>query len=258
MKDNGEAIVFEQPLNERVRTFLRLEFLFAMHRHYRADRSPWGLRSTLHALLDILSVVGRSDLKGDIIKELSDQSANLSKLADRSGVDRERLQSILAEINAALNAMQGLTTQFASHALRDNEFLLAVLNRSTIPGGTCAFDLPNLHFWLSQPHETVRRDLDAWYADLAPYEQTVALYLKLLRTSQEPIESLAGHGMFVCTPQPHCQLVRVMMQPELGVYPEISAGRHRFTVRFMSSRDVNQRSTQAAADVSFRLQCCVL
>src|ERR1041384_579668 len=135
-------IAFEQPLNERVRTFLRLEFLFAQQKHHRNDRSAWGVRATLHALLDILTLVSRSDIKAEIIKELNDQHAALSRLKARPGVDPGRLNAVLTEINTALNGMQGLNAQFIASALRDNEFLISVLHRSTIPGGTCVFDLP--------------------------------------------------------------------------------------------------------------------
>ena len=72
MTDTGPSVVYEQPLNERVRTFLRLEFLFTQHHHHRADRTHWGVRATLRALLDIYTVVSRSDLKTEILKELAD------------------------------------------------------------------------------------------------------------------------------------------------------------------------------------------
>jgi len=250
--------VFEQPLNERVRTLLRLEFLFAQHKHHRADRTPWGVRSSLRALLDLLTVVSRSDLKTDLLKELSEQHAVLTRLQQRPGVDPSRLQSVLAEINDAVNAMQVLTTHTLGTLLRDNEFLISLLHRSTIPGGASAFDLPGFHFWLSQPYEHVRRDLDAWFADLVPFERATNLYLRLLRQGNEPTPETAKGGMFIYTPHAEYDLVRVLVGTELGVYPEISAGRHRFTVRFMVSRDVNTRATQAAADIPFQLQCCTL
>ena len=94
MSQNG-WVAFEQPLNERVRTFLRLETLFAQHAHHAADDSEWGLRATLHSLLDIMSVVSRSDLKVEIVKELSEQHDNLAQLAEKPGVDPQRLQSTL-------------------------------------------------------------------------------------------------------------------------------------------------------------------
>lgn len=252
------AIVFEQPLNERVRTFLRLEFLFAQHRHHRAHHTSWGVRDTLRGLLDLLTVLSRGDLKTEILKELTEQHAVLTRLQQRPGVDPARLQSVLGELNQAINALQVLTTHTMANLLRDNEFLISLLHRGTIPGGASAFDLPGFHHWLSQPQEHVRRDLDAWFADLAPFERAIVLFLRLLRQSTEPSEEVAKGGMFVHAPQGEYELVRVLVSPGAGVYPEISAGRHRFTVRFMQQRDVNTRATQSGADIPFQLQCCAL
>lgn len=250
--------MFEQPLNERVRTFLRLEFLFSQHHHHRTDRTPWGIRATLRTLLDILSIVSRSDLKTEILKELTEQHSALTRLQQRPGVDPTRLQSVLAELTEAINGMQTLTTHALGTVLRDNEFLISFLHRTMIPGGASAFDLPNFHHWLSQPHEHVRRDLDAWFADLVPLERAINLFLRLLRQSTQPLNEVAKGGMFIYTPPSEFELVRVLVNAEAGVYPEISAGRHRFTVRFMTQRDVNSRPSQAAGDTPFQLQCCTL
>ncbi len=253
-----ECIVFEQPLTERVRTFLRLELLFAQHRHHRADKTAFGARDTLSSLLDILVVISRSDLKSDIYKELQDQHALLTKMIARPDVDAERLRAVLAEITVALNGLQQLATQFAGSLLRGSDFLNALLNRSGIPGGTCGFDLPHYHFWLSQPHERVLRDLDAWFADLRPFEQAINLYLRLLRESVPGEDAMARGGICIYTPTGPSTLVRVHVASSAAVYPEISAGRHRFTVRFMSVRDANSRAQQAQQDIPFKLQCCLL
>ena len=258
MTDPGQTVVYEQPLNERVRTFLRLEFLFAQHHHHRADRTHWGVRATLRALLDIFTIVSRSDLKTEILKELSEQHGALSRLQQRPGVDVTRLQSVLAELTEAVNAMQVLTTHTLGTVLRDNEFLISLLHRSTIPGGVGAFDLPTFHHWLAQPGDHIRRDLDAWFADLIPFDRSVNLYLRLLRQSTQALDAVAKAGIHVYTPQAEYELVRVLVGASTGVYPEISAGRHRFTVRFMTQRDVNSRPVQTTADVPFQLQCCTL
>jgi len=254
----NELVTFEQPLTEKVRTFLRLEFLFAQHRHHRNDAGAFGARATLHALLDILVVISRSDLKNEILKELADQHAHLLRLSAKPGVDPELLKGVLGEINQAVSGMQQLATQFASSLLRGNDFLTTVMSRASIPGGTCAFDLPIYHHWLSRPYEQIRRDLDGWFADLRPFEQAVNLYLKLLRNSVPGQQSIARGGIHIQTPQAPCLLLRVTVPVAAAVYPEISAGKHRFTVRFMSAGDVNARSHQATADVAFQLQCCAL
>lgn len=258
MSSGTESVAFEQPLNERIRTFLRLEFLFSQYRHHRTDKSSLGLRASLQALLDILSVLSRSDLKNDILKDLSDQHARLTKLAARPGIDASRLQGVLDQITEAVNGMQQLAPQFAATLLRSNDFLNTVLNRYGIPGGTCAFDLPAYHYWLSEPTEKNRRDLDAWFADVIPFERAINLYVHLLRNSVEPTAQTAHGGMYIHTPHGACTLLRVTVPLAAGVYPEISAGRHRFTVRFMDSGDVNARSLQATVDIHFQLQCCAL
>jgi len=258
LTESAQTVVYEQPLNERVRTFLRLEFLFAQQHHHRTDKTHWGVRATLRALLDIFTIVSRSDLKTEILKELSEQHGTLSRLQQRPGVDTSRLQSVLAELNDAVNAMQVLTTHTLGTVLRDNEFLISLLHRSTIPGGVGAFDLPSFHHWLAQPGDHIKRDLDAWFADLAPFDRAISLYLRLLRQSTQAIDTVAKGGIHVYTPQAEFELVRVLVAAAAGVYPEISAGRHRFTVRFMTQRDVNTRPAQAATDVPFQLQCCTL
>lgn len=251
-----EAIVFEQPLNERIRTFLRLEFLFGQYDHHRADATPFGARARLHALLDILTVLGRSDLKKDILKDLSEQQSVLTRLGNRPGVDNTRLKTVLTEIALAIGNLQQLTAQFASTALRENEFLMSVLNRSSIPGGTCAFDLPAYHHWLSQAPEKMSRDLDTWFSDLIPYAQGILLDLRLLRGSVPVMDAVAPGGTYVHAPQSACSLIRVFVPQDEPVYPEISAGSHRFTLRFMQLRDVHQRSSQAHREIAFKLQCC--
>lgn len=256
MSIGPEPVIFEQPLNERIRTFLRLEFLFGQHQHHAQDRSAFGARARLQALLDTLMVLGRSDLKKEVIKDLSEQQAMLTRLANRPGVDNQRLQKVLAEIGQCLGALQQQAGQFASMALRENEFLMSVLNRSSIPGGTCGFDLPALHHWLAQPHDTVAHDLDRWFADLIPFMQAVALDLRLLRGSVPTLSATATGGTYVHTLQGPCHLIRVFVPAAEATYPEISAGSHRFTMRFMEMQNVSERPSQAHRDIAFKLQCC--
>lgn len=252
------TVVYEMPLNERVRTLLRLEFLFAQLRHHRNDDSDWGTRDTLRSLLDVLQVLSRGDLKTDVLKELAVQHTALTRLQQRPGVDRERLQAVLSQLAAATNSLQALTTNAMATQLRDNEFLISLLHRGTIPGGAIAFDLPGYHHWLARPRAHINRDLDAWFADLAPFQNAVELLLRLLRQSTEASAEVARAGMFVHTPPAEAEIVRVHVPANSPCFPEISAGRHRVTVRFMQQRDINTRPTQAVGDIPFQLQCCSL
>ncbi len=252
-----DRVIFEQPLNERTRSLLRLEFLFAQYVHNHADATRWGLRASLHTMLDLLAVIGRADLKNDLSKELGEQETVLHRLRARAEVDRDKLDGVLHEIRAVL---AGLHTMGAhpSAMLRENEFLFAILNRSAIPGGTCDFDLPAYHRWLSRPYADSERDLASWFAHLSPLQGAIRLYLRLLRDSAEGEECLARGGVHLHVPPGNCQLLRVQIAGDADVYPEISAGRHRFSFRFMSLGRVDSRNVQTTQDIAFRLQCCIL
>ncbi|GAC1632567.1 MAG: cell division protein ZapD [Nevskia sp.] len=253
----ADWICFEQPLNERTRSLLRLEFLFAEYAHHAADLSAWGIRAGLRTLLDTIAVIGRTDLRTDLIRDLTEQRTVLNRLRARPDLDRSKLDAVLAELTAVLTTLHASSTH-PSAILRDNEFLFSVMNRSSIPGGTCVFDLPAYNRWLARPYAAVERDLSRWFSSLRPYQTAIALYLHLLRDSTAASELVAPAGVYLHVPQGIFPLLRVEVSPEADVYPEISAGKHRFSFRFMHLGDVNARNTQSLDDIPFRLQCCAL
>lgn len=255
---DSDRIVFEQPLNERVRSLLRLEFLFSQYRHHRAGDTVWNHRAALHTLLDVLSVLGRNDLKTDLLKELSDQAHALARLAEHDGVDRARLDAVLKELDTACTNLRNSTTHYPTAILRDSDLLSAVSNRFAIPGGTCAFDLPSYHRWLSLPHERITADLDYWFGQLSALDSAIQTYLRLLRESTESTEHVTEHGIFLYSPPARYHLIRVLVSSQLNVFPEISATRHRFSVRFIRLGDTHKHNTQEAEPVPFRMQCCAL
>jgi cell division protein ZapD len=251
-------ICFEQPLNEHVRTFLRLDCLFGQLQHYLLDESVAGRRAAMATLLDILTLLTRSDLRTEFIKELNHQHLNLSRLQNRPGIDHGRLGQILQQLQQLNEALQNVPAQAAGTLLKENEFLSGIISRSAIPGGCCGFDLPAYHRWLGQTAEQQRHDLERWCRDTKPFQDTAALMVKLVRESARPVPKLAERGMYIHTMEGPCQLIRVLLPAGTPLYPEISAGKHRCTIRFMEHRDVNRRPAQTAEDVSFDLVLCAL
>lgn len=255
VSDLSDAIVFEQPLTERARTWLRLEFLFQQRRHHTLDASAWSLRASLQGLLDIIALTARSDLKSEVIKEIQDQQVALARVPGLLvGLDTPTVQQ---QLHDSLRGVQKLSSHFAGSVLRSHEFLDAVAKRSAIPGGAAPFDLPALHRWLAEPPMRVRDDLNRWFAHFAPYEQAIETCLRVLRHSGRPLTLTAQGGVHLHLPQGAHQLLRVTVN-DRRLYPEISAGRHRYSLRFMSQTDVDARPQQVQQDVPFRLQCCSL
>lgn len=251
-------ICFEQPLNERMRSFLRLEHLFTQMLHHERDTSEWGRRAAVTILLDILTIMSRHDLRTEVGKELTEQHDTLSRLRDHSGVDQKRLEGILADLSALGHKLQAIPPQFASYLIRDNDLLNGIGNRSAIPGGTCSFDLPAYRYWLARPAEKQDEYLAQWGRQLEPFREAIALSLQLIRDSAEARNYVAEGGVLVHNTDNDAQIIRVLVPEREHVYPEISAGKHRSTIRFMEQYGDGLHARQTERDVPFQMACCRL
>ncbi|MFO7641055.1 MAG: cell division protein ZapD [Candidatus Competibacteraceae bacterium] len=254
-----QSVCYEQPLNERARVLLRLEFLFQQVDHALDGRSIWDSRIALQGLFDILALTGRNEFKGDILKELERYAATLNRLRLAPGVHPDTLDRVLTDIGTILGRIHHLDNS-ALEAVRQTDFLSAIHKRSQIPGGACQFDLPAFHHWLQQEVPTRTQHLREWLDPFIPMRDAVALILRLIRESATPRLEIAVRGFFqhgLDGGAPH-QLIRVLLPPGAECFPEISGGRHRFTIRFLEQHNPNRRAIQSTADVAFELACCTI
>ena len=251
--------VYEQPLSERIRTLLRLEHLFAKAEYALRSIDPWSSRATLEAVIDIMAVLSRADLKKEIIKELERHAATLQGLSRNPNVDPGRLQDVLDTIKAQLGSLRTDENSWGQE-LRDDELLSTVRQRSTITAGTCNFDLPALHYWLQASADQRVNDLQHWLRSYDLLNRSVSLCLKLVRESSIATQEVAQAGFFQRTLETStpCQMIRVCVMDDARCFPEISAGKHRFTVRFMRPMATSDRPAQTDADVEFDLHCCII
>src|SRR3954447_16582904 len=88
-------LIFEQPLNERMRTFLRLDYLYNQALYHNEKASQWGSRAAVASLLDILAISTRGDVRSDVLKELERHIGILSEFQEKPGVDAGRLRAVL-------------------------------------------------------------------------------------------------------------------------------------------------------------------
>jgi len=255
----SDTIIYEQPLNERIRTFLRLEFLFARVDQALKGNTELQNRDAVDGLLNILTVFERSDLKSEIVKELERLISALSALENSPGVDRKALDELLSELDQILDGLQ-LKTSTIGQGLRDNDFLSSIRQRSSISGGTCDFDLPAYHFWLRHTAiEERKQQLIEWLEPFTNARAAIDITLKLIRESTGFASQTASTGFYQHTLESSLptQLIRVKVPKASSFYPEISGGKHRFTVRFMQFA-LNQRAQQVSDDVDFLLSCCAM
>jgi len=254
----SETTIYEHPLNEKMRTFLRLEHLFLQVNHHLLQNDVWSSRATVSGLLDMGNIFSRADIKADLIKELDRHREKLANIRRTQGIDTQRLDQILDELGKATDRIYQISGQIG-HNIRSNEFLKSIIQRSSIPGGTCAFDLPQYHYWLEQSHELRQHDLQAWLHSLDSIQVAVTLLLSLVRGSTDPTREQAPGGFFQRSlePQTPAQLIRVGLPKGTQLFAEISGGKHRFSVRFLEPAE-QERPAQTQQDISFLLNTCIL
>ena len=252
-----DSIVYEQPLTERMRTFLRIEFLSRQAQHHARQPSAWSSRAAMGSLIEILAIVSRGDVRGEVLKDLERHSTILTGFASRPGVDRTRLDALLERI-AQLRLQLGNCGANYTQPLKSSEFLASIRHRSAIPGGTCEFDLPDFKHWLSLPEEQRFSDFQAWFRHLKPLCDAISQLLWLTRESSPGRPEIAPGGMFQhqIDRSMGCQLVRISLPVGANCYPETSGGQHRFTVRFLTWSGPEQRPLQVSDDVEFELTTC--
>ena len=250
-------ISYEYPLNERIRTLLRLEDLFLKVSHFSLAGGPLDHHFALLTIFETLEVASRADLKVDLVQELERQRQVLVSFRNNPEISESALASALYEIeqvSAALLAMSGKIGQY----LRDNEWLMSIRSRAAIPGGVCQFDLPSYHFWLNREADQRRRDLESWVRPLSPIREGIGIVLRLLRASGRPENQLAPGGAFQLTMAGRsAQMLRVRVPRSEGVVPEISANKYALNVRFMLPETL-MRPRLAERDIPFELTFCSL
>ena len=252
------TVVYEQPLNERMRTFLRLEFLYNQTLYHREHADNWAARAAVTSILEMLAITARGDIRSDVLKELERQMAAMHEYQARPGVDGSKLHAVLenlARLRTELNSAGALFMQ----KLRDSEFLNAIKHRTAIPGGTCEFDLPDFYCWLNQPYAARAAAFDEWLSTLRPLCDAVTELLWLTRQTARPRREVANAGVFLLSLEREapCQLLRVTLPAETAFYPEISGSHHRCTIRFLVGANVaSARPIQSADNVPFLLATC--
>ncbi len=254
----SDIIFYEQPLNERVRSFLRLEHFFRQAAYTLRGYSVWDSRSTLNSITTILDILTRNDLKTELLKELERQEKTLSALTNLPGVDKEQLHNILKQIQSSQQSILEVNGPLGQD-IREHDLLNSLRQRSSILGGSCNFDLPNLHHWLQQQPETRIEQLEQWLSKLETVSHPISLILDIIRESSSPVSVTAEKGFYQQNIESHApvQLIRVGLHPEDHCFPEISGGKQRFSIRFMQPQREN-RPNQTHDDIDFQLVCCAL
>ncbi|MFD2178783.1 cell division protein ZapD [Veronia pacifica] len=241
--------LYEHPLTEQVRVYLRLEHLLNQLDQAGEMLSPHDSYVFFKSLFDLMEILEQVQVKGDLAKDLDKLKGKLKAWADVPGVDREQLDMLItrtAQLQQSL--LQGPRL---GQTLKEDKFLSAIRQRFNIPGGTCSFDLPILHHWLNLPLAHKQSDTQKWQDNLRSLKNALGLWLSLTRESVQPQICHVRNGFYQQDIE-NASLLRVYLSPDHQCYPLISAHKSRFAVRFLPFDD----SVDVAENMSLHIAIC--
>ena len=255
------VIRYEHPLNERIRTLMRLEDLYRRAQFFAAQverarritpRSP--------SLFEITDVAARADLKTDLLQELERQKQLLAPLRSNPAIEPRVLEPLLADIDRASAALLAQTGKAGVH-LRDNEWLMTIKQRTAIPGGVCEFDLPAYHYWLQRGRRRRGRTISrGWIEPFLPIYDGLSdrPAPPARQRPRQPADRVprrvpadADDDQGRAAPAAHAS------PRELPCVPEISANKYALNIRFIGVSGMD-RGNVVDQDVVFELMFCNL
>lgn len=250
-------ITYEYPLNERVRTLLRLEDLFDRVMFFVGQDTPLDHQTGLIGIFEILEVASRGDLKSDLLQELDRQRLFLEALRNNPAISEQKLDAVIGDIEVTFADLLASSGKTGQH-LRENEWLMTIKQRAAIPGGICEFDLPSYHHWLHRDNESRRADLEEWLRPMNPIAAALRIVLRVLRESGKSVPLIAYGGTFQQMPMERAaHMLRLSLRRDLPCVPEISANKYALNIRFILPGSV-QRTKLFESDVEFDLTYCNL
>lgn len=250
------VIIYEQPLNELIRVCLRLEQLFLQIDHQITDTSHFGTRNMIAAIIVVLQLLDRPDLKAKLAKELSHQMSLLARLANTPEIDKTKLQALLKQLDELGRCFIESSGKLGQ-GLREVELLNTLRLHLATPGGGCSFDIPVYYCWLQQPAEKRVALIKEWLKEFTNVRLANELILKLVREESKIQLKSAANGFHqeLLDPQTNLRMVRVMVPSDIAAYPEISIGRHFLSIRYFVP-SILTRPVQYQHTVNFKLAYC--
>jgi len=246
--------LYELPLNEHLRTFMRVEFISKRLNYFLELDDSWTTRSIIHGLIEIYSILSRTDVRREVITDLDRYIYEMRKYRDSPLADEDRARELQQDLESLKVTIENSGSDYLK-PLRDNEFLNSLLHRQTLPGGKAEFDMPKYKFWLDSGR--TKSDIDQWVGVIKPVCSSIDKLLWMIRESTEAISTVAVGGYYnhQISRNNKISLVRIFLDKNT-VYPEISGGKHLISIRFFNWKDSEGKWSQTNENINFRISLC--
>ena len=252
LSDN-QVSIYEEPVQEKIRKFIKIEFLFNKLFYFKHKENKNDNYIALLALCELYEILSRSDIKSELIREIENQNHYFKKIKEIPEANSEKLSSVLEKQKVLLQLIHGIESNYLEYL--ENDILFKTIAKNSIN----PLQPTSVEFWLSRDIVLRENQINLWTEPLLFIKKSVDFILEVIRKSGRFEDKLAEKGFFIekLDPKKNILLIRITLTSDLYYYPQISVGKQRLNIMFMSKDDKNNLISHKE-DVTFILTTCVL
>ena len=254
LSDN-QVSLYEEPVQEKIRKFIKIEFLLNKIYYFKGKENRNDNYIALLSLCELYEILLRSDIKSELIREIENHNSYFLKIKDipETGADKDKLNSVLEKQNMILQLIHGVEANYLDYLEHDILFKTILKNCFT------QLQPSSVEFWLSRDILNRETQIDLWLEPLQFIKRAIDFILEVIRKSGKFEDRMAEKGFFIekLNRKKNILLIRVTLTSDLYYYPQLSVGKQRLTIMFMSKDDKNNL-VPYQEDVSFILTTCSL
>ena len=248
---DSHAAIYEEPVDERIRKFLKLENYFLKLEYHKELDTPYDSYVSLYNLIAIYNTLSRVEVKSDLIREIDFHKQRYMEYIKFDSSDKIKLNSIMEKQNVILNNLYNLQSNYLNELNNDEFFQFCVKHHESAS--------TELDYWLTRDHAIRLNQINLWLETVRPIENSVYFCLDILRKSSETKEVCADNGFYLVklNQEQKIRLLRITMQSDNYFFPRISLGPQRATISFMLLNEDNKYK-QIKDNITFVLDLCYI
>jgi len=252
LSDN-QVSLYEEPVQEKIRKFIKIEFLLNKIYYFKDKDNKSENYVALLALCELYEILSRSDIKSELIREIETQNSYFQKIKEIPQADSRKLNSVLEKQSLLLKLIYNIESNYLDYLEHDILFKTILKNCFT------QLQPASIEFWLSRDILIRETQIDLWLEPLVFIKRSIDFILEVIRKSGRFEDRMAEKGFFIekLDPKKNILLIRVTLTSDLYYYPQISVGKQRLTIMFMTKDDKNNL-VPYQEDLNFILTTCAL
>jgi cell division protein ZapD len=119
---DSHAAIYEEPVDERIRKFLKLESYFLKFNYHKKIDTSFDSFSALNNIILIYNTLSRVEVKSELIREIEFQKTRYQEYIKIEGSDKMKLNSIMEKQDYILNILHNLKLNYLNDFSSDEFF----------------------------------------------------------------------------------------------------------------------------------------